>query len=394
MSNLNSFDQLFAANGPQVNIEDSTKKELIEWRPSFKNAPNKTYTALIRFVPWWQNPSESILEKFSCYLENPYQPGTGRTIDCPSSIGEKDPIGDTFWSLRNSGNAVNEQNAKKFSRTQKYSMLVQILKDDVNPKLNGSILVWRVGKKVYEKIQNEMRPVMEGIPPRNPFDMINGRAFFVRIVEVSGFNNYDQSQFVDLDKSYSCLKLARKNEDGTYQMYENVSSSSDKQKVFDYLKEYSPDLSKFKYQPWDEETTKYVDSVIAFYTGRAPIGQGVAAPVMPAQKVASLDQVISSISAPSAPVVTTSAVSAPGIPTTAVVPGQPPVQQITPGVMPAGLNLDSNLSTPQAPEAKISGVDMGGLEGILGAPSAPVANPQSPTTAPVNLDDILASTFN
>ena len=107
-------------------------------------------------------------------------------------------------------------------------------------------------------------------------------------------------------------------------MYENVSSSSDKQKVFDYLKEYSPDLSKFKYQPWDEETTKYVDSVIAFYTGRAPIGQGVAAPVMPAQKVASLDQVISSIS----------------------------------------------------------------------APSAPVANPQSPTTAPVNLDDILASTFN
>lgn len=85
MSNLSNLDNLFAPT-VQAPVQE---KELIEWRPSFRNAPNKTYTAIVRFVPWWQDPSNSILEKFSCYLENPYQPNTGRTVDSPSSIGEK-----------------------------------------------------------------------------------------------------------------------------------------------------------------------------------------------------------------------------------------------------------------------------------------------------------------
>ena len=385
MCNLSHLDNLFAPT-VQAPVQE---KELIEWRPSFLNAPNKTYTAIVRFVPWWQDPSNSILEKFSCYLENPYQPNTGRTVDSPSSIGEKDPISDTYWLLKNSGNAINVENAKKFSRTQKYSMLIQIISDSVNPKLNGRILVWRVGKKVYEKIATEMTPVIAGIQPRNPFDIINGRAFVVKITEASGFNNYDNCQFVDIDKSQSCLKLTEKQEDGTYKFVEAVSETSDKQKVFDFLQANSPDLGKFKYQPWDEETVRYVDSVIAFYTGRTASG-APAQPIASPQKTASLESIINSASAPTPMNVSAQPVAAPVMPQAAAVPNVAPAA-------PAGLDLNGILPSMPAPEApgqlsNVSGVDLSGLGDIMNI-GTPQVSTAPVTSTPANLDDILNSTF-
>lgn len=378
MSNLNDFNNLFA---PKIETPVQ-QKELIEWRPSFRNAPNKLYKAIIRFVPFWQDPSNSIIEKFSCFLENPYQPNSGRTVDSPSSVGEKDPISETYWMLKNSGNAINVENAKKFSRTVKYSMLVQIISDQVNPKLNGSILVWRVGKKVYDKIANEMRPIMEGIQPRNPFDIIHGRAFLVTIAEASGFNNYDQCQFVDLPVEQSALKIYNKTDDGTWTPVEVVNENSDKQKVFDYLKTCSPDLNKFKYQPWDEETAKYVDSVIAFYTGRTSTG-AAPQPIASPQRTASLESIIGNVGSPSPVNVQSSAPvvqSAPAMPTTP----------------PAGLNLDSVLSSPiptAAPTGgNITGIDMSDLASVMpGVSSAPAAQEGSAMSAPLDLNDILKS---
>lgn len=381
MSNLNNFNDLFA---PVVQAPVQ-EKEIIEWRPASKNAPNKQYTAVVRFVPWYQDPTNSIIEKFSAYLENPYQPNTGRTIDSPSSIGEKDPISDTYWALKNSGNAINVENAKKFSRTQKYSMIIQVLQDSVNPKLNGRLLVWRVGKKVYEKIAAEMRPPMAGIQPKNPFDIINGRAFLVKITEVSGFNNYDNCQFVDLDKSQSCLKITEKQEDGTWKIIENVSETSDKQKVFDFLKTNSPDLNKFKYQPWDEDTTKYVDSVIAYYTGRgingapAPITQ--APSIATPQKTASLESIIGTVGQPS-PV----NIQSQSIPNQASDPVNPL----------EGLNLSGEIPMPtEQPSGNISGVDLSNLNSIMGD-GVPSLSSMNDNTAGLstNLDDILAQTLN
>lgn len=251
-----NFDQLF---NPIVDMGGSTKGASDDYQVSADKGKNGIYQSVIRFVPWWSNPNNSIQEKWVSWLVDPVTQ-KGRFVDCPSSVGKPSLLQDMFWKLKKSESIQEQKKAEIFSRRHNFSTLVQIIKDEQQPELEGKIMVYRFGKKLWEKINAELKPIIG--EPHNPFDLLNGKAFALVVTKVSGFNNYDQSKFID-----KVIPLCLINEAGKL---DPINAKTDKALVFNYLKEKSPDLTKFGYKDWDSETYDYVNGVITAVTGQAP----------------------------------------------------------------------------------------------------------------------------
>jgi len=250
-------DQDYAAlfNAP-VELNDTPAKNAGEYTPSAEKGTNGIYQSIIRFIPWWQNPKNSIQEKWVSWLVDPVT-NKGKFVDCPSSIGKPSPLQDTYWKLKKSESVQDQKKADIFSRRHSYSCLIQVIKDDHNKELEGKILNFRFGVKVWEKIQSELKPPIG--EPHNPFDLLKGKLFALKITKVSGFNNYDQSKFVD-----KVIPLVIPNEQGKLVP---ITEKSDKATVFTFLKEHSSDLTKHAYKEWDQDTHDYVNQVIVAVTG-------------------------------------------------------------------------------------------------------------------------------
>lgn len=256
MENLTTdFNDLF---NPHVDTRKPAKAPSLEYKPAAKNGKNNVYQSVVRFITWWGKPNQSIAEKWTCYLVDPVS-GKGKYVDCPSSIGEKSPLLETYFKLKKSDNVAVQSKALIFSRRQVYTALVQVIKDDHNKEMEGKILSWTFGKKIYDKIDAELNPPFG--EPSNPFDLLNGKLFGVYVTLVSGFNNYDNCKFYN-----QAQPLIMMNEDGTKTV---IGPDTDKMLVLDYLKTKSPDLNKYMYKEWDTDTHTYVNQVIAAVMGKA-----------------------------------------------------------------------------------------------------------------------------
>jgi hypothetical protein len=187
----------------------------------------------------------------------------GIYVDDPRSVGQFSPIVDMFFKCRNTNNAqIQEFGKAHLSTKQQYAALVQIIQDENHPELVGKIKVLRFGKKVWDKLHNEEHPTMgQGY---NPFHPIYGRYFHIKCVSQSGFNNFDQSSFIDNRNAQGVSMTGFYYEDPAYpgQMVP-VTESSNQQAVADWLAANSPDLSKYDYQPWTAEQQTFVDEVLA-----------------------------------------------------------------------------------------------------------------------------------
>ncbi|MGL4453540.1 MAG: hypothetical protein ACRCTZ_20465, partial [Sarcina sp.] len=300
MLNLNSF---FAPNVKQQGVKSA---QLDFYKPTYEKGKGGVYQSVIRFVSWYKDSDNSCISKWSCWLEDPAT-GSKRKVDCPSSIDKKSVLQDTYWMLYNSKSAIQKDLASKFSRSQKYYALVQIIKDDNNPDLNGKIMIWEFGRKIYDKINAEKKPMIgKGI---EPFDVFNGRAFGLHICKVGEYTNYDSSTFLGKegecplcwDVEYGQGKytpisfkeeapktvidyLNEKYSANTYittvinDMFNKVGQPTNLDLLDDMTKqqlaaiaffaENSPNLDSCKFKEWDEETTNYVYDVIAAVTGK------------------------------------------------------------------------------------------------------------------------------
>lgn len=260
---MEDFNALF---NPNVEVKDQTSKNVDEYSPSADKGTNGIYKAIIRFIPWWQDPKHgSIQEKWVAWLEDPVTQ-KGRPVDCPSSVGKPSPLQDMYWKLKKSDNVAMQAKADIFSRRHTFASLIQVIKDDNNKDLEGKILVYRYGVKIWDKINSELKPMVG--EKHDPFDIINGKAFALVITKVSGYNNYDQAKFLD-----ERIPLCIPNDKGDLIP---IKPDTDKQGVFNWVKENSPDLSKYAFQEWDKDTHDYVNHVISAVTGQANVSQNYA----------------------------------------------------------------------------------------------------------------------
>jgi len=258
-----NYDALF---NPNVEIKEPISKNADEYSPSADKGQGGVYKAIIKFVPWWKNPTHgSIQEKWVAWIEDPITQ-KGRAVDCPSSIGKASILQDMYWKLKKSDNIAMQKKAEIFSRRHTFASLIQVIKDQQQPELEGKILVYRYGIKIWDKINAELKPLIG--QKHDPFDILNGKIFGLVITKVSGYNNYDQSKFLN-DKLPLCIP----NKDGKLTP---ISDQSNKSEVFNWVKENSPDLEKYGFKEWDQETHDYVNHIITAVTGQASVPQNYA----------------------------------------------------------------------------------------------------------------------
>ena len=158
------------------------------YKPTADDGKDGTYKALIRFVPNPENPRNSLIQKYVHWLTDAN--GNGKLVDSPSTIGEKCPIADVFWKLRNSDSAVDRKASDKLKRRQQYYSLIKIIKDPQNPALEGTYKVFKFGYKIKEKIDAELKPDFG--EPTQVFDLFEGKNFELIITRQGEYNNYEK----------------------------------------------------------------------------------------------------------------------------------------------------------------------------------------------------------
>lgn len=418
---------------PQVQVETTASETKTEFRPNYKKGKNGVYQAVIRFLPHPLDPAnKSIIKKNVCYLENPITHAK-QYIDCPPD-GQPSIISDTFWALRNSDNAIKKEQSSQFSRKQKYASLIQVLACDADPSLVNKILVWSYGIKIQQKIYNEMHPAIG--TPRNPFNLLTGRPFIVKVCEASGYSNYDQCEFCSVEGpdavNYS-FRLVTKNNLGQEQLIpvtdQLIATDQGRNLVINYLKENAPDTTPYEYHEWDAATTEFVNQCVQIYlhgympqqvapqqqamnTLGAQMNQPQAAgipnvtpgmPGMPQMNVASLGDVLAKVSGGQVPqqvpqnsAPQTTQVPQGGMPQANPIPTMPNMGGTIPG-----LTLDAGIPTQQtapqqaAPTMNASDIGLPNLSDVMNIGQQSSGNRGSEdagggiSTAGLSLDGIL-----
>lgn len=247
---MEDFQDIFNLNNDDF-IEKKESRETEFYKPNAKDGKDNVYKALVRFIPFWKNPKNSKIKKFSYWLTDPLT-GEGFSVDCPSTVGQKSSLQDIFWKLKKSESVSEQKLSDDFKRKENYYSLVQIIDDRQRPELKGRIMVLKFGMKLNNIIQGEINP--EYGTPNNPWDPIKGRPMLLHVTLQSGFNNFDSSKFVDIPNG-ECLM------DG--KPLKAQPSKEEMTEFFEYLKKTSPDLSKYGYKEWDDDMRSKVNSVIS-----------------------------------------------------------------------------------------------------------------------------------
>jgi hypothetical protein len=135
--------------------------------------------------------------------------GNGWYTDyCPTTLGKECPIckefNDPMWKKAEKSDEETQKRLKgivgKRSRNKQYFSNIYIVKDSNQPELNGKVLKWQYGPKVYARIKTALEPskqmVEAGIKPIDVFHMYNGANFILKIKTVDKRANYDDCQWM------------------------------------------------------------------------------------------------------------------------------------------------------------------------------------------------------
>jgi hypothetical protein len=218
------------------------------YAPKPDQGQDGTYSSLIRFLPNLKNPRKPYIRKYVYWLED--ADGKGFYVDSPSTIGEKCPVQDMFFKLRNSESAVDKKMSENLKRKEVYYALVQIVKDPQNTALEGQIKVFKFGWKIKQKIDDELNPKFDD--PVQVFDPFEGKNFELNIMKKGGYPNYDGCKF----QSKQTAMVMEGNE---------VSDDDAGRKaIIEYLKD-APELSGWDYTAWTDDERNRVMGVLAGY---------------------------------------------------------------------------------------------------------------------------------
>ena len=217
---------------------------------------DNVYRSVIRFLPNHKDPKNSIVKKFSYWLED--SQGNAGYFDCPSTVGEKSIIGETYWKLAKSQSAFDQKQAEKIRRKEYYFSIIQIVKDPQRPELDGTLQVFRFPKTLKKFIDAQTSPSIEdielsGAEPCNVYDLFDGKDFSLKVTLKGGYWNYDECKF-----------LAKSNVQVKGVSMENNAEC--KKQIMEMLS-VSPDLSVYNYRPWGEDQRNKLHTILQDISG-------------------------------------------------------------------------------------------------------------------------------
>jgi hypothetical protein len=193
LRNQNSLDKLLQ----QVQKDDSPtteKKSYVDerlWKPQVDKSGNGY--AVLRFLPAIEGEEMPWVRVWNHAFQGP----TGQWFieNSLTTLNQKDPVSEYNSQLWNSGVESDKEIARKQKRKLQYYANVYVVEDTMNPDNNGKIMLYRFGKKIFDKLMEAMQPEFADETPINPFDMWEGANFKLKIRKVDGYWNYDKSEF-------------------------------------------------------------------------------------------------------------------------------------------------------------------------------------------------------
>lgn len=162
------------------------------WKLNADKAGNGT--AVIRFL---SDPSKDTLPWIRIFSHGFKNAKTGRWFieECPTTIGESCPVCEANGVLYNSGLERDKKIASPRKRKTQFISNILVISDPAKPENNGKVLLYRFGKKIFEKAMDKMKPTFEDEEAINVFDLWGGADFKIRMKKVDGYPNYDTSVF-------------------------------------------------------------------------------------------------------------------------------------------------------------------------------------------------------
>ena len=148
--------------------------------------------AVIRFLP---APNGEDLPFVKLYSHAFQGPGGWYIENSLTTLGQKDPVSEFNTTLWNNGTDAGKETARKQKRKLTYISNIYVVKDPANPENEGKVLLYKFGKKIFDKLTAAMQPEFEDEEAIDPFDFWQGANFKLKAKNVAGYRNYDSSEF-------------------------------------------------------------------------------------------------------------------------------------------------------------------------------------------------------
>ena len=193
LRNQNSLDKLLQ----QVQKDDSPtteKKSYVDerlWKPQVDKSGNGY--AVLRFLPAIEGEEMPWVRVWNHAFQGPT--GQWYIENSLTTLSKNDPVSEYNSQLWNSGVESDKEIARKQKRKLQYFANVYVVEDTMNPENTGKVMLYRFGKKIFDKLMEAMQPEFADETPINPFDMWEGANFKLKIRKVDGYWNYDKSEF-------------------------------------------------------------------------------------------------------------------------------------------------------------------------------------------------------
>lgn len=177
----------------KLNEGGSSNEDDRFWKPTM--GKNGTGQAVIRFLPAGDEWGDPYVQVFN----HAFQGSSGQWLidSCPTTLGRKCPVCDNNREDWNTGSKEKQNTVRDRKRKLSYYSNIYVLRDPANPENEGKVLIFKYGKKIFEKIEGALRPQFDDEKPVNPFDFWEGAEFKLKICKVDGYWNYDKSEFAD-----------------------------------------------------------------------------------------------------------------------------------------------------------------------------------------------------
>jgi hypothetical protein len=200
------------------------------WKPTVDKAGNGY--AVLRFLPAKEGEDLPWVR----YWDHGFKGPTGQWYieNSLTSIGQPDPVGELNSRLWNSGVEADKEKARSQKRRLHYVVNALVVQDPSAPHNEGRVVLYKFGKKIFDKIMDVMQPQFADEQPVNPFDFWEGADFKLKIRQVEGYRNYDKSEFA----SPSAMSDDEARLEGVYNQLHSLSEFTEPKnyKSYDELK--------------------------------------------------------------------------------------------------------------------------------------------------------------
>jgi hypothetical protein len=186
-----AFEKVANPTTDQKNYDDNRF-----WKLEKDKAGNGS--AVIRFLPRAEGDELPWVKVFSHGFKGP----TGRWYieNSLTTLGQNDPVGELnskLWNESSDDNSPGRKQARDQKRRLHFISNILVISDPKHPENEGKVFLFKYGKKIFDKIMNKAKPTFEDERPVNVFDLWEGANFKLRMRNVEGYPNYDESVFAD-----------------------------------------------------------------------------------------------------------------------------------------------------------------------------------------------------